>query len=44
MMGDASLQLALGSKASGPDNVTRTADDRSTEFASRHSQRRRDLA
>jgi hypothetical protein len=29
MMGDASLQLALGSTTSGPDNVTLTADDRS---------------
>ena len=29
MMGDASLQLALGPRTSGPDNVTRTADDRS---------------
>jgi hypothetical protein len=29
MMGDASLQLALGPRMSGPDNVTRTADDRS---------------
>jgi hypothetical protein len=47
MMGDASLQLALGARTLDPSTVTGSANDRSIELASRdprHSQRRRDLA